>query len=124
MGIPLQVSLRRAGALLVLLLTAGCAGSSEAPKPAAGAAAAAPPRPAAAGVQLPRLLAVGLPAPGMTSIAPDASAIRELLGAASAGGAQVTHDRVDPLPPGPTRVTWTAWEGEPRQSAVRATRTA
>ena len=120
MDFPVQVSLRRAGALVAVLLAAGCAGPAEAPR---AAASAAPAPPAAASVQLPEMLAVELPAPGMTSIPPDVSPLRELLRAASAGGAQVTHDRVDPLPPGPTRVTWTAWEGEPRQSAVRATRT-
>jgi hypothetical protein len=112
------VSVRRAAALVALLLAAGCAGSTEPPRAAAAAKA-----PAGAVIQLPEMLAVELPAPGMASIAPDASPIRELLGAASAGGAQVTHDRLDPLLPGPTRVTWTAWEGAPRQSAVRATRT-
>ncbi|MGE0743636.1 MAG: hypothetical protein AB7K86_00250 [Rhodospirillales bacterium] len=80
--------------------------------------------PAGPGITLPEILAVELPAPGMTSIAPGASPLRELLGAAADEPNAVTHDRAAPLPLGGTRVTWTSWAGEPGRSAVRATRSA
>src|SRR5262245_820876 len=75
-------------------------------------------------ILLPEMLAVELPAPELKEIAPNASPMKELLEAARADGFKVTHDRNDPLPLGRTVVTWTAWEGEAGNSAVRAKKSA
>jgi hypothetical protein len=75
-------------------------------------------------IRLPQSLAVELPAADLAELAPGASPLRELLEAAEAGGLRVTHDQSAPLPIGATAVTWTAWEGAPGQSPVRATRRA
>src|SRR5262249_42871316 len=90
----------------------GCAGTIGSPP------AASPPK-----IALPPILAIELPA-GSTSLPLDAPALGELLGGASAGPRKVTHDLAGPLRLGATRVTWTAWEGEPGRSAVYATRQA
>jgi len=90
-------------------------------RPAAGPASGPV---AADGITLPEILAVELPAAGMASIAPTASPLRELLGAAADEPNAVTHDRTAPLPLGGTKVTWTSWAGEPGRSAARTTRSA
>jgi len=91
--------------------------------PAEPAAPAAVPASASAAIVLPEPLAIELPASGMETIAPTASPLRELLAAATAGGAAVTHDATRPFAIGATRVTWTAWEGA-AGGVVRATRAA
>jgi len=104
---------------VVLAALAGCSGGGTAP--ASGAAA---PLAVTRAIVLPELLAIEMPAPGMPDIAPGASPLRELLEAASAGELRVTHDRTAPLTLGATRVTWTAWSGEPGASGAELTRQA
>ncbi|MBM3488816.1 MAG: hypothetical protein FJX67_19650, partial [Alphaproteobacteria bacterium] len=65
--------------------------------PAEPAAPAAVPASASAAIVLPEPLAIELPASGMETIAPTASPLRELLAAATAGGAAVTHDATRPF---------------------------
>jgi hypothetical protein len=117
---PLHRLIHVPRALALLAATALTAGCGSAPGPAARAAEPV----AGAEILLPDPLAVELPDPGLIEIAPTASPLRELLEAAGAGGLRVSHDLAAPLPIGPTPVTWTAWEGAPNQSVVRATRRA
>jgi hypothetical protein len=72
-------------------------------------------------ISLPPMPALELPVEGQTGIAAEASPMKELLASASAGGLNVTHDREGYVfPIGGTRVTWTAWEGQPHVGAVKA----
>ncbi len=69
-----------------------------------------PPMP---GLELPAGMSKGIPA--------EATPMKDLLASATAGALRVTHDRAGYVfPVGRTRVTWTAWEGEPHASAARA----
>ena len=75
-------------------------------------------------IVLPEILAIELPKAQMTEIGPTEAPLQQLLESATAGAFKVTHDRVKPLPIGGTLVKWTAWEGPPGQSRVRATKSA
>jgi hypothetical protein len=72
-------------------------------------------------IGLPPMPGLELPAGMRSGIPADASPMKELLASATAGGLRVTHDRAGYVfPVGGTRVTWTAWEGEPRTSPPKA----
>ncbi len=109
--------------------TAACTSARE-PREAsssseAAVARASRPGPSERGeIVLPDLLAIELPGADATRIEPTDSPLRELLATVTAGGFQVTHDLTHPIGTGTTDVTWTAWEGAPRQSAAQATSTA
>ena len=131
MALAERRALHRVGArpALVLLLVAavflaGCESAPSASRGRDGASSAAAVGGGEETIALPEPLAVEVPAAGMAELSPDAPPLRELLGAAAAGGLRVTHDRSVPLRIGPTEVTWTAWERDPHQSGVRATRRA
>jgi hypothetical protein len=72
-------------------------------------------------ISLPPIPGLEMPAEAKSTIAAEESPMKELLASASARGLKITHDRKGYLfPIGDTLVTWTAWEGEPDVSAVKA----
>jgi hypothetical protein len=90
----------------VALAVAACA-AGERPSPGKSAPAKTPSAQSPQ-IVVPEMLAVEVPDPRADGVLPDASPLRELLGAASAGALAVRHNQVDRVPIGPTRVTWTA----------------
>jgi hypothetical protein len=74
-------------------------------------------------ISLPETMAVELPA-GTTALAPSDPPLRDLLATAKSGQRQVTNDLRHELKPGATRVTWTAWAGDPGKGVAVATRAA
>lgn len=70
-------------------------------------------------ISVPEPLAVELLA---DEVSPSDSSLKALLDRAAGGGRKVTYELPQPLRLGPQRVTFTAWEGAPRTSAVAATR--
>lgn len=120
-------SMRTIGSTLLLLasLVPAGGGAQVLRDRATETAQAATQQPAGAvAIALPEALAVELPSGAMTRISPTESPLRELLELASTGGLRVSQDQTEPLPIGPTEVTWTAWEGSPGASPPRATRKA
>ena len=74
-------------------------------------------------IALPEIMAVELPA-GVTELAPSDPPLRDLLQSAASGRRQVTNDLRRNVKAGATRVTWTAWPGDPANGIPAATRAA
>lgn len=74
-------------------------------------------------ITLPDVLAIELPK-GVTQIGPTETPLHELLTAARSGTLAVTSDLHGKVGVGPVRVTWSAWDGAPKQGKPAAIRTA
>ncbi|MBL8701895.1 MAG: hypothetical protein JNK67_26165 [Alphaproteobacteria bacterium] len=106
---------RRRG-LAMLVAAATTAGVSAAQMPAQ-------PTPEAATIRVPQPFAIELAPRHRDSIRPDETPLAELLGAAFAGTATVTHDLVDAARLGITRVTFTARQDAAASGPALARRT-
>ncbi len=77
---------------------------------------AQPPQPA---ITLPEILAVEMPE-GAATLRPDEPPLRDLIARAKSDTRRVTTDLPEKIGPGPTAVTWTAWDTNGKPTATRS----